>query len=90
MNCFGHAVNGKERPARRVTRGALSGSYGPDRARKLVVELRAGDLIVFRPFRSRRRYALSVFDAFRLAVKSGAHYDTDAALLASHGKELPR
>lgn len=87
MKTFGHSIKGKERPARRVTRGALSGCYGPDRGKKLVVELRAGDLIVFRPFRSRRYFALSVFDAFRLAVKSGAHYDTDAALRTAHGLE---
>lgn len=72
MNSFGHTIDGKERPARRVTIGALGWSYGPDRGRKLVVELCAGDLLMFRPQGTRRRYALSAFDAFSHVVRSQA------------------
>lgn len=65
MNRFDHVVNGKVRPARRITKGALPGSYGPDAGRELVISLEAGDVVVFRPSGTRQRYAASVFDLFR-------------------------
>lgn len=72
MNPFGHTLDGKERPARRVTRGALGLNYGPDRGRPLIVELRAGDLILFRPKGTRQRHAASVFDLFAYVVRCQA------------------
>ena len=72
MIAFGHVVNGRERPARRITVGALGWSYGLDRGRKLIVELCAGDLIVFRAHGTRRRYSLSAFDAFAYLMRCHA------------------
>lgn len=72
MNSFGHTIDGKERPARRVTRGALGMNHGPDRGRPLIVELRAGDLIVFRPKGTRQRHAASAFDLFAYVVRCRA------------------
>ena len=65
MNRFDHTVNGKFRPARRVTKGELSGYYGPDAGRELVVSLEAGDIISFRPKGTRQQYTASAFDLFR-------------------------
>ena len=53
----------------RVTSGALDGSYGPDRGRKLVAGLAVGDLIEIRPQGTRRKVRLSLFDAYRYAVR---------------------
>ena len=69
MNLFGHRVNGRERPARRLTAGALGYSYGPDRGRRLVVTLAAGDLILFRPERTRQTVSLLAVDAYRYALR---------------------
>lgn len=35
----------------RVTKGTLGGAFGADRARRLVVELRDGDVLIVRPHR---------------------------------------
>ena len=56
----------------RVTLGALDGSYGPDRGRRLVAGLAAGDLIEMRPQGTRRAVRLSLFDAYRYAVRCRA------------------
>jgi hypothetical protein len=72
MNPFGHTIDGKERPARRVTRGALGFNYGPDKGRQVIVSLEAGDLIVFRPKGTRQRHAASVFDLFAYVVRCHA------------------
>lgn len=72
MNPFGHTIDGKERPARRVTRGALGMNHGPDRGLPLIVELRAGDLVCFRPKGTRQRYAASAFDVFGYVVRCQA------------------
>jgi hypothetical protein len=53
----------------RLTVGALDGSYGPDRGRKLVAGLAVGDLLELRPAGTRRAVRLSLFDAYRLAVR---------------------
>jgi len=72
MNVFGHTVDGKERPARRVTRGALGFNHGPDKGRALIVSLEAGDLVCFRPKGTRQRYAASAFDLFAFIVRCRA------------------
>lgn len=74
MKEFGHKVpirgeNGelvglRERPAVRVTRNTLSGAYGPDGGRKLVVSMVDGDLLVMRPKGTQQRKSISVFDVF--------------------------
>ncbi len=53
----------------RLTVGALDGSYGPDRGRRLVSGLAVGDLLELRPAGTRRAVRLSLFDAYRLAVR---------------------
>ena len=53
----------------RVTSGALDGSHGVDRGRKLVAGLAVGDLIEIRPQGTRRTVKLSLFDAFRYALR---------------------
>lgn len=53
----------------RVTVGALDGSYGPDRGRKLVAGLAVGDLLELRPQGTRRAVRLSLFDAYRFAIR---------------------
>lgn len=65
MNRFDHALNGRFRPARRVTKGELPGYYGPDAGRELIVSLEAGDIICFRPKGTRQRYTASAFDLFK-------------------------
>ena len=93
MREFGHKVplrgdNGEltglqERPAVRVTRNGLSGGYGPDSGRKLVVSLMDGDLIVFRPKGTRQRKAVSAFDLYsyvhRVEVAALARAKREAA-----------
>jgi hypothetical protein len=61
-----------EKAVRRVTRGALDGSYGADRGRKLVAEFSPGDLLVIRPHGTRRAVKISLFDAYRYAVRCRA------------------
>lgn len=72
MNTFNHRVDGKDRPARRVTIGALGMNHGRDRRRALIVSLESGDLIVFRPKGTRQRLMLSAFDAYGYAVRCQA------------------
>lgn len=61
-----------ENPVKRKTRGALDGSYGADRGRQLVAELAPGDLLVMRPHGTRRPVKISLFDAYRFAVRCQA------------------
>jgi len=58
-----------EKITRRLTRGALDGSHGADRGRQLVAEFAPGDLLVLRPHGSRRPVKVSLFDAYRFAVR---------------------
>ena len=53
----------------RVTSGALDGGYGPDRGRKLIAGLAVGDLVEMRPQGTRRVVRLSLFDAYRYALR---------------------
>jgi len=75
MKPFNHSVNGKARPARRVTRGALGMNHGPDKGRQLIVSLEAGDLVSFRPKGTRQRHAASVFDLFTYVIRCRAFAD---------------
>lgn len=57
------------KPVYRVTTGALDGSFGPDRGRRLVAGLAPGDLIELRPQGTRRTERLSLLDVYRYAVR---------------------
>ena len=57
------------KPVYRVTSGALDGSFGADRGRKLVSGLVVGDLLEIRPQGTRRKIRLSLFDAYRFAIR---------------------
>ena len=72
MNTFNHRVDGKDRPARRVTIARLGMNHGLDRGRALIVSLESGDLIGFRPKGTRQRLMLSAFDAYGYAVRCQA------------------
>ena len=58
-----------ERTVHRVTIGALDGSMGCDRGRKLVTSLTPGDLIQIRPQGTRRPVSVSLFDVYRFALR---------------------
>lgn len=57
------------KPVTRRTIGALDGSFGPDRGKRLVSTLDRGDLITIRPERSRRAEQVSLFDVYRFAIR---------------------
>ena len=62
-----------EKPCRRLTRGALDGSHGPDRGRKLVASFVPGDLVEIRPQGTRRAEVISLFDIYRLSLRMRAN-----------------
>ena len=72
MNTFDHIINGKARPARRVTKGTLDGWFGPDRGRALIVSLEGRDMIVFRPKGTRQRLEVGALDLFKLVYRRTA------------------
>jgi hypothetical protein len=57
------------KPVYRVTVGALDGSFGPDRGRRLVAGFAPGDLIEIRPQGTRRTERVSLLDVYRYAVR---------------------
>lgn len=57
-------------PVRRQTLGTLDGSFGQDRNRCLVVTLERGDLISLRPAKTRRAESISLFDLYRIAIRT--------------------
>ncbi len=71
----GNIVDTMPAPARRVTVGELGGSFGPDKHRRLVVCLTAGDLIAFRPQNTRQEVALPAVDCYRYALWCKANAD---------------
>lgn len=56
----------------RVTVGELDGNFGPDRGRKLIVELAPGDVINLRPKGTRQRVSVRIADVYRYALKCQA------------------
>lgn len=68
-------MNGKLRPARRVTEGGLTGNFGADRGRQLIVSLEAGDVIVLKPKGTRRPETIHAFDVYRMAVRARVNRD---------------
>lgn len=83
MKLFGHerhrldeagaVIESKPSPARAITRGTLPPSFGPDRGRRLVVSLEAGDLVVIRPAGTRRRYSAGAVDVLSWMLRSQAN-----------------
>lgn len=57
----------------RVTRENLGGMFGPDANRRLVVGLRAGDLLTLRPQGTRQEVAVSLKDVYRWALQARAN-----------------
>jgi hypothetical protein len=60
---------------RRLTLGALDGSFGPDRDKRLVVAFVPGDgdkipdMLEIRPIRTRRTERIAVVDVYRYAIR---------------------
>jgi len=48
----------------------LGGQFGSDKAKRLVVTLKDGDLIEFRPERTRRVVSMLAVDLFRFIIRS--------------------
>jgi len=56
----------------RVTRDTLGGSFGPDRNRKLVVKLAAGDVLVLWPQGTRQKVSIEISQVYRQALQHKA------------------
>lgn len=56
----------------RSTRGVLDGHFGKDRGRKLVVRLKAGDVIEIWPLGTRQRYSAELKHVFAWMVRGAA------------------
>lgn len=61
----------------RVTRKELDGSFGRDRHRKLVVKLKAGDVLEMWPQGTRQKVTIEIAQVYRQAI----HYKAQIALL---------
>ncbi len=60
-------------PARRVTVAELGGSFGPDSRRRLIVMLTPGDVILFRPERTRQAVSMLAVDCYRYVLTCKAN-----------------
>lgn len=79
MNTFGQPIPVRDdagniigvRPseASRRTKNGLSGSYGPDRDKRLIVSLRDGDIIAIRPERTRREVTVTAHDLYATMLR---------------------
>lgn len=57
----------------RCTRNELDGHYGRDRGRRLVVRLKAGDVIEMWPMGTRQRYSMELKTVFNYMVRNAAN-----------------
>lgn len=63
------------KPLHRITRGKLSGDFGPDRNKRVVITLIPGngetipDILAIRPERTRRAEQIAVIDCYRFAMR---------------------
>jgi hypothetical protein len=83
MKSFGHKrpirdesgaiIGQKESPVRAATVESLDGSFGPDRGRRLIVSLEGKELIVIRPFGTRRKSIATAKDVFRWMLQCEAN-----------------
>ena len=71
-NEAGEIINAKPAPCSRCTVAALGGNFGPDRRRRLVVTLKAGDIVEFRPERTRQTVTMLATDLYRVALRARA------------------
>ncbi len=65
----GQVIGMKPASAVRVTRAQLGGEFGPDSERRLVVSLVDGDLIEFRPERTRQVKRMAATDLYRYVLR---------------------
>lgn len=72
-NTLGDMVDSKESPAKAVTQSILGSRHGPDRQRRLVVSLIAGDLIEFRPYGTSRKYVVGAVEAYEWLLRTKAN-----------------
>lgn len=73
-NAAGEITGLIESPACAMTHGELDASFGaPDRDRKLIVSLEAGDLIVMRPQGTRRPMKAAAIDVYRWMIRCEAN-----------------
>jgi hypothetical protein len=68
----GQIISQKPAPVSRVTVAELGGQFGADRTRRLVVSLKAGDLIEFRPERTRQTITMLAADLYRSVIRAQA------------------
>ena len=71
-NEAGEIINAKPAPCSRCTVAALGGQFGSDKRRRLVVTLKAGDVIEFRPERTRQTVTMLAVDLYRVALRAMA------------------
>lgn len=69
----GQIIGQKPAPCSRVTAAELGGNFGSDRRRRLVVTLLAGDLVSFRPERTRQVVTMLAVDLYRVALRAVAN-----------------
>jgi hypothetical protein len=69
----GAAVGQKLSPARAKTVGTLGRNYGPDRDRRLVVSLDAGDVVSVRPERTARALTITAQDLYAYLLRCQAN-----------------
>jgi hypothetical protein len=65
---------------RRMTVGQLPGYFGPDSGRRIIITIVPGqgtvpDMLVLRPFRTRRPESVSVIDVYRYALQCRANLE---------------
>lgn len=57
----------------RVTRETLGGNFGTDQNRRLVVSLKAGDILSLRPQGTRQEVTVALKDVYRWAIQARAN-----------------
>ena len=71
-NADGAIISQQPAPVARVTVAELGGQFGSDKRRRLVVTLSAGDVIEFRPARTRQTVTMLAVDLYRVALRAMA------------------
>lgn len=68
-NKAGEIVGDRPSSVSRQTKNELGGCYGPDKGRKLIVTLRDGDIIAFRPSGTRREVTATAHDLYAAVIR---------------------
>jgi|GEM_PF-3239870 len=68
-NEAGDIIGDRPSSVSRQTKNELSGSYGLDKGRKLIVTLREGDIIAFRPAGTRREATATAHDLYAAVIR---------------------